>query len=174
MQFHSDALEFCGYFPGVVGDIIKLHAVYYNENWGFDVTFETQVSSELANFIREFQKDRDDFIVARLNGKLAGSVAIDGRGAEFDGARLRWFLVEPDFQNRGIGRALIRKVIRFCRDVGHDKVFLWTFKGLDSARRMYELEGFRLSEEHLVEQWGAKLLEQKFVYSLLLTSDQSI
>jgi GNAT superfamily N-acetyltransferase len=119
MQFHSDELEFCGYFPGVVGDIIKLHAVYYNENWGFDVTFETQVSSELANFIREFQKDRDDFLVARLNGKFAGSVAIDGCGAEFAWAKLCWFIVEPDFHYRGIGRALIRKVVRFCRDVDH-------------------------------------------------------
>ena len=37
-----------GYYPGVVGKITEIHAVFYNENWGFDVSFETQVGSELS------------------------------------------------------------------------------------------------------------------------------
>ncbi len=35
--------EMRGYFPGVVGAIVQLHATYYSEYWGFDISFETQV-----------------------------------------------------------------------------------------------------------------------------------
>jgi hypothetical protein len=50
----------------------------------------------------------------------------------------------------------------FCREAGHSTVFLWTFKGLDAARRLYEGEGFRLVAEHDVEQWGSIIREQRF------------
>ena len=33
----SENVELKGYYPGVVGKIIQLHAVYDHENWGFDV-----------------------------------------------------------------------------------------------------------------------------------------
>ena len=44
-------IKFHGYYPGVVGKITEIHAVYYNEHWGFDVSFETQVARELSEFI---------------------------------------------------------------------------------------------------------------------------
>ena len=47
-------VEFRGYYPGVVRKIIESHAVYYFENWGFDVTFETQVGRELSEFVFKF------------------------------------------------------------------------------------------------------------------------
>ena len=50
-----------GYYPGVVGKITEIHAVYYNEHWGFDVSFETQVGRELSEFISNFDEDRDGF-----------------------------------------------------------------------------------------------------------------
>lgn len=162
MSIQSNELEFRGYFPGAIGKITELHAVYYFENWGFDVSFETQVSEELAVFLKEFHKGRDEFITALLNESFAGSVAIDGRRARSEGARLRWFIVRPELHGRGIGRALMGKAMNFCRDAGYQRVFLWTFQGLDSARHLYECEGFHLSEEHLMEQWGTTILEQKF------------
>ena len=56
-------VEFHGYYPGVVGKIIESHAVYYFENWGFDVTFETQVGRELSEFVSNFDKNRDSLWV---------------------------------------------------------------------------------------------------------------
>ena len=37
-----------------------------------------------------------------------------------------------------------------------------TFEGLDAARALYEGEGFRLCEEHVVNQWGQRITEQMF------------
>jgi hypothetical protein len=45
-------------------------------------------------------------------------------------------------------------------------MFLWTFRGLETARHLYEAEGFFLAEEHDVEQWGNIITEQKFVLNL--------
>ena len=57
-------IEIKGYYPGIVGKITELHAVYYHENWGFDVTFETQVGGELSEFVNQFEENRDGLWVA--------------------------------------------------------------------------------------------------------------
>jgi GNAT superfamily N-acetyltransferase len=165
-DFYSSELEFHGYYPGAVGKITAVHAVYYSEHWGFDITFETQVGKELSEFMLDFQESRDGFWVATVHGKFAGSIVIDGRGAVAEGARLRWFIVDPDFQGTGIGKALISRAIEFCRQKGYRRVYLWTFKGLEAARALYERHQFCLKQEHLVDQWGQKILEQMFELNL--------
>jgi GNAT superfamily N-acetyltransferase len=161
-QSRTEDIQLTGYYPGVIGKITELHAVYYHENWGFDVSFETQVGRELSDFIRDFRREKDGFWAAVMNGVFAGAVAIDGLQTGSEGARLRWFIVDPEFHGRGFGSLLINKAIGFCREAGHRKVFLWTFKGLNRARLLYERVGFRLAEEHAVWQWGGDLVEQKF------------
>jgi GNAT superfamily N-acetyltransferase len=155
-------IKFHGYYPGVVGKITEIHAVYYKEHWGFDVSFETQVGRELSEFIDNFDDDRDGLWVATKDGIFAGAVAIDGQMADIEGARLRWFIVAPGFQNTGLGKELISQAVEFCRKKKYPKVFLWTFEGLDAARRLYERENFRLIETHSVDQWGRHIKEQKF------------
>ena len=156
-------LDFQGYTPGTIGRITEAHAVYYHEHWGFDASFESQVARELSEFVSEFQLDRDGLWVADSGGRFAGSIAIDGKLADTEGARLRWFIVVPARQGSGIGRALIQEAVAFCRRKGYRSLFLWTFEGLTHARRLYEEIGFRLVQEHAVRQWGQPITEQKFV-----------
>ena len=166
-------LHLIGYYPGVVGKITEIHAVFYHQHWGFDVSFETQVGSELSAFISRFDESRDGLWIAMKDGEFAGSVAIDGQKAHTDGARLRWFIVAPEFQNAGIGKKLISQAIEFCRLKKYPKVFLWTFEGLDAARRLYEQEKFRLSDVHDVNQWGQHIKEQKFELVLQDLTEQT-
>jgi GNAT superfamily N-acetyltransferase len=166
MAFELGDLELSGYIPGVVGKITEAHGTYYYEHWGFDVTFETQVGRELSEFLINFHDRRDGFWVAWVSGAFAGSVAIDGSDAQGQGARLRWFIVAPQLQGRGIGRALLKNSIEFCRKAGHSRVILWTFEGLDAARCLYEEAGFRLAEEREVRQWGQNIREQMFELKL--------
>ena len=151
-----------GYYPGVAGKITEIHAVYYHEHWGFDVSFETQVGGELSIFFSEFDENRDGFWAATTSDKFAGAVAIDGHNVVAEGARLRWFIVDPEFQGAGLGKRLISRAVRFCKDKKYSKIFLWTFEGLDAARRLYEGHNFRLCETHEIDQWGQKIMEQKF------------
>jgi GNAT superfamily N-acetyltransferase len=159
-------VKLTGYFPGVIGKITDLHATYYYENWNLDVSFETQVGRELSEFISAFEKNRDGFWVATAAGEFAGSIAVDGRQTSQQGGRLRWLIVAPGFQGRGLGGVLIREAIEFCKRAGYKRVYLWTFKGLEAARLLYEREGFRPCEEHNVDQWGRQLTEQMFEMNL--------
>ena len=155
-----------GYYPGVVGQITACHAVYYHQFWGFDASFETQVGRELSEFIARFDPLRDGFWSATVKGGFAGSIAIDGHPTATDGARLRWFIVAPEYQGYGIGKALMATAIQFSRTSTYPQIYLWTFEGLDVARELYERNGFRLTAEHQVRQWGRNLNEQQFVLVL--------
>lgn len=151
-----------GYRPGVVGRITEAHAVYYAEEWGLDASFEIEVAAELAAFVRGFRPERHGLWVASAGEEHVGSVAIDDGPTEVDGARLRWFLVRPAYQGRGIGKELLTRAVSFCRDRGHGRLHLWTFSGLDRARSLYERHGFRLCREKDSHRWGRPLREQQF------------
>ncbi len=153
-----------GYFPGLIGQVAERHAVYYHEAWGFDASFEIQVAGELAAFVARFDSARDGLWSAvEAGSRLAGAIAICGpREEEPALARLRWFIVAPHHQGTGIGRRLLGRAMGFCRLRGFEQVALYTFRGLDTARRLYEAAGFHLSEEHAVHQWGQSILEQRF------------
>jgi GNAT superfamily N-acetyltransferase len=155
-----------GYFPGIVGRVTEAHAVYYHRHWGFDASFEVQVATELAGFAAAFDPVRDGLWTALVDDRPAGFIAIDGREAWTAGARLRWFLVLPEFHGAGIGTRLARAAIGFCRQRGYPRIFLWTFQGLAAARRLYERCGFSLCTEHDAAQWGQRILEQQFEMNL--------
>lgn len=158
----GESLVMKSYFPGVVGRLVELHATYYHEHWGLDITFETQVGRELSEFMSLFRPVRDFFQTVSKDGILAGAITVDSQRNTEEGVRLRWFIVHPDYQGRGIGRLLLKNAIDFCRRAGYKKIFLWTFRGLDAARFLYESAGFALAEENAVTQWGREIREQRF------------
>lgn len=52
--------------------------------------------------------------------------------------------------------------LSFCDENGFDATQLWTFKGLEAARRLYEAFGFELTHEEEGSQWGTTVTEQQF------------
>lgn len=157
------AIELREYYPGLVGRIIQEHAVYYHANWGFDRSFEAQEGLELSQCALNLDPEREGLWAAMVGGQFAGSVAI---ATTEEGARLRWFLVRPQFHGHGLGKLLLERALQFCRERQYRRVHLWTFRGLEAARRLYLAYGFKLVEENLVRQWGRELYEQKYELSL--------
>ena len=56
---------------------------------------------------------------------------------------------------------ILETAIAFCRQKQYDRVFLWTFKGLEAARHLYESLGFKLVYQQEGKQWGTTVTEQK-------------
>jgi len=154
------------YVPGAIGRIAELHGRYYHKHWDFGLFFESKVATDLSEFLRRFNEERDGFWVAIRQDMIVGSIAIDGVDRDSKGAHLRWFIVAPENQGNGIGRMLLDEAVNFCRKKGIGQVYLWTFTGLDVARHLYERFGFRLCEEHEGSQWGQVVTEQKFELTL--------
>ncbi len=157
-----NGVKLSGYIPGAIGRIVELHGKYYHEHWGFDLFFESKVATELSEFLCRFNKARDGFWVATVEEKMVGSIAIDGIHFDSKGAHLRWFIVAPENQGQGIGKILFEEAIQFCRRTRFNRVYLWTFAGLDGARHLYEKWGFRLCEQREGNQWGRTVIEQMF------------
>ena len=154
------------YVPGAIGRVAELHASYYSQAWEFGVYFEAKVASELAEFLRRFDPGRDGFWTVIQGGRVEGSVAIDGTKATSEGAHLRWFIVADALRAQGVGNRLMQEAVGFCKQRGYARVFLWTFRGLEPARHLYEKIGFRLAEQIEGGQWGKRVLEQRFVLDL--------
>lgn len=159
-------ITIAGYVPGAIGRVAELHATYYNKAWDFGLHFEAKVASELSEFLRRFDPARDGFWTANRSGCVEGSIAIDGARAETEGAHLRWFIVSDALRGLGVGNRLMQQAVGFCREREYSRVFLWSFQGLDPARHLYEKFGFRLAQETEGEQWGKRVLEQRYVLVL--------
>src|SRR6185369_12094048 len=130
-----------------LGWVTQIQAAYYAEHWELGLYFEAKVATELAEFLGRFDARRDGVWIAQLDGKFVGAVFIDGKDAQGEGARLRWFIVDPAYQGRGIGNRLMDAAISFCRQAGFKRVYLTTFAGLASARHLYEKYGFNVCRE---------------------------
>lgn len=152
-----------GYLAGLLGRIAELHGRYYAAHAGFGQPFEAQVAAGLAEFSARLDHGNNGLWRAEWNGRVVGSVALDGQDLGEGIAHLRWFIVEDGLRGKGIGRHLLRAALDFADSRGFAETRLWTFRGLDAARHLYESHGFRLEEEWLGRQWGSEVMEQRFV-----------
>jgi GNAT superfamily N-acetyltransferase len=159
-------IAIAGYVPGAIGSVTQLHADYYSKAWDFGLYFESKVAAELSQFLQRLEPARDGFWTAMRDGRVEASIAVDGASAESAGAHLRWFIVSDALRGQGIGNRLMRQAVDFCRERKYARVFLWTFQGLDPARHLYEKFGFRLAEQIEGEQWGKRVLEQRYLLEL--------
>jgi len=155
-----------GYIPGAIGRVSELHGIYYSRNWDLGLFFEAKVAVELSEFLSRFDESRDGFWIAENGGRISGSLSIDGIEGKTKGARLRWFIVDPETHGRGTGRMLMREAVSFCKTANHGKIYLTTFAGLDPARHLYESFGFVLCEEWEDAHWGKPVMAQRFELDL--------
>lgn len=151
-----------GYRAGMIGRIAEMHGRYYAKNYGFGHFFEAKVASGVAEFSERLNDENNNIWLAIHNGQIIGSVAIDGQDLGNNEAHLRWFILEDGYQGSGIGKRLLAEAITFCDQKEFSAVQLWTFSGLDAARKLYESFGFKLTKEWEGNQWGKTMLEQQF------------
>ncbi len=155
-----------GYVPGLIGAVAGLHGSFYARESGFAATFEATVAAGLAEFVPRLTSGTNQIWHLRCGGAFMGSIAIDGEDLGDGIAHLRWFIVSDAMRGTGKGRTLLQAALDFCDEAGFRETHLWTFKGLDAARRLYAANGFVLAEEYWGDQWGKKMREQRFVRPL--------
>lgn len=152
-----------GFRPGAIGRIAEMHGVYYSREWSFPPPFEARVAAGLADFVPRLGRDGNQIWLVLSGSDIRGSAAIDGEDLGNGKAHLRWVIIEDNLRGTGIGRRLVAEAMNFCDQRGFAETHLWTFKGLDAARHLYESFGFVLAEESLGNQWGTEVVEQRFV-----------
>ncbi|MBD0275040.1 MAG: GNAT family N-acetyltransferase [Acetobacteraceae bacterium] len=158
-----------GWVPGVVGEVVRAHAVFYAREWSFGPFFEAKVAREMGAFLQRYDPAKDRLFRAEDgDGRFLGALAVDGGDSELaEGvAHLRWFIAADGARGRGVGGALMRAGLAFLAEAGFRSCHLTTFAGLDTARRLYEGAGFVLAGEAEAESWGTRVAEQRFALDL--------
>jgi GNAT superfamily N-acetyltransferase len=106
-------------------------------------------------------------IVAELDGRIVGSVALyDPGAAQYTGLdsaaawpEVRLVAVDPAVRGRGVARALVLECVRRARAAGAPTLGLHTSQSMHTARRLYERLGFVRDPEHDFQPPGAELVE---------------
>ncbi len=151
-----------GWRPGLVGEIVGRHGVYYASEWGFTGFFEAKVAQDMGEFIHRYESAQDLLLSAWDGEHFRASIVIDGSDPDLasGAAHLRWFISSAE--RSGTGRALLERAMAFVSDHGYQSCFLTTFRGLDAARSLYESMGFSLTHEGEDDTWGTRVVEQRF------------
>jgi DNA-binding MarR family transcriptional regulator/GNAT superfamily N-acetyltransferase len=152
-----------GYTPAIIARSVEMLHLYMHRHFGFGARFESRIASDLAEFMTRIDSPDNATWRARLGDNIVGVISIDGEDLGNGLAHLRWFVVSDGVRGGGVGRALLSRALAFCDQRGFRETHLWTVKGLDAARSLYERHGFELAEQYQGDQWGSAMQEQRFV-----------
>jgi DNA-binding MarR family transcriptional regulator/GNAT superfamily N-acetyltransferase len=155
--------------PGDIGWVIERHGALYAQEYGWDQSFEALVARIAADFIDNFDPKRERCWIADRNGERLGCAFLvrdteSPRSTKT--ARLRLLLVEPTARGLGLGRTLVRQCTDFARSAGYRRIVLWTNSVLDTARRIYQDEGYKLISEKPYSNFGKELVTQDWELKL--------
>lgn len=146
--------------PGDMGLITARQSILYHEGYGWGRGMEALIGEITAAFLRDFKPQREQCWIADRDGRMLGSVFLVEDDAET--ARLRLLYVEPEARGMGVGQALVKQCTAFSREAGYRRIVLWTHAVLESARRIYAAEGYRIVETHTHDDFGKPELSESW------------
>ena len=153
--------------PAELGDhgwVLERHAHLYPPEEGWGEPFVGLVAGVIAEFLDGRDQERERGWIAELDGERAGSVYCTMDSDRV--ARLRLLFVESWARGQGIGGALVERCIAFAREAGYERITLWTNSSLESARRIYDTAGFRLTAEETSPVFPEGTLAQEYILDL--------
>ena len=122
----------------------------------------------VARFIKTFDPKWERAWVAEMGGERVGAVFVAKESDEI--AKLRLLHVEPRARGLGIGKRLVEECIRFARQVGYQKIMLWTQSILHAARHIYKQAGFQVVREEKHHSFGKDLTAETWELNLRMTA----
>jgi peptidyl-dipeptidase Dcp len=144
---------------GDIGYVIYLHGLYYKQEYGYGIEFESYVAAGLHEFYTNYNPNRNRVWVCEHDGRMVGFLLLMDRG---EAAQLRYFLICPEYRGLGLGKRLMELYMDFLHECGFKSSYLWTTDELATAASLYTRHGFKLTEEKESTAFGKPLIERKY------------
>jgi DNA-binding MarR family transcriptional regulator/N-acetylglutamate synthase-like GNAT family acetyltransferase len=143
---------------GDFGWIVSRNAELYAQEYGWTKPFEGLCAQIVADFVSNYDAERERCWIAEMNGENVGCVMLVKDSDEV--ARIRLLLVDPKARGLGLGQRLTDECVRFARERGYKKITLWTHSILSAARHCYEKAGFTLTSSEQRHTWGKDVVAE--------------
>lgn len=118
--------------------IALIGRVYAEYGFVYDPAIEVP---DLLDFPAHYESPRGAFFILRQGDRITGSVGVERLGAE--SAELHRLYLDRDLRGRGLGQALVREVVAWCRARGISRLILWSDTRFERAHRLYTQMGFQ-------------------------------
>jgi GNAT superfamily N-acetyltransferase len=152
--------------PGDLGWVVMAHGEVYAAEFRWDSDFEALVMRIVAQYAAAHDPQRERAWIAELDGRRVGCVFCVADPTDPDVAKLRILLVHPGGRGHGLGGRLVDTCVDFAREVGYERMRLWTNHPLAAARTIYLARGFRLTHEEAHRSFGVDLVGQTYELDL--------
>jgi ribosomal protein S18 acetylase RimI-like enzyme len=126
-------------FPDDLGVVRELFREYA-DRLGVDLCFQG-FAAELDALPGKYAPPGGRLFLAACDGETAGCVAL--RPISDSVGEMKRLYVCPAFRGRGVGRALVDRVIAEAQAIGYRRLQLDTLPAMAEAIRLYESLGFR-------------------------------
>nr|WP_026682108.1 helix-turn-helix domain-containing GNAT family N-acetyltransferase [Priestia megaterium] len=154
-QDKEEAVTIRSYYTSEdIKNMIEQQWLFYSQVYKWDKSF-------LAYLHETFDSEIERIWIAESCGQFAGCIGLVNDGSET--GQLRWFLVNPAFQKKGVGTQLIKSLVQYCKEHNFERIFLWTVSDMVTARPLYKKFGFEITEEKEEKSlWGSTLIEERW------------
>lgn len=116
--------------------ILRMHQALYD----YGPEFDRYVADTLRTFYASYNPERECVWLAQDGDKVVGSIVLK----ETEGwAQLRYFLIQPEYRGRGLGKLMMEAFTAFRDAAGYTKSFLLTEEQLETAAALYEKHGYQ-------------------------------